>query len=169
MCIPKVPPTPHSWPNRLCQASTTSEEAFRGPKLTKEALMQAVVCIERPIEAHLGAYVCIYGHICAYMGHMCVHMRHMCVDVCLQPAIVKPLNPATCWPRTASPLSRICKYSFSVRPIRRKWGGGCTYKGGWGPMCVKIQVRTTKSPMPYIYIYIDIYIYIYICMYVCIP
>ena len=64
---PKLP-QPGSFP--LCRASTTSEEASQGAKLTKEALMQAVVCIGRPIGAHMGVYVCIYGHICAYMGHM---------------------------------------------------------------------------------------------------
>ena len=79
VCIHKVPSTPHSWPNRLCRASTTSEEASRGAKLTKEALMQAIVCIGRPIGAHMGAYVCIYGHICAYMGaYVCTHGAYVC-------------------------------------------------------------------------------------------
>ena len=85
VCIHKVPP--HTAPKpprpgsfRLCQASITSEEASPGAKLSKEALMRAVVCIGRPIGAHMGAFVCIYGHICAYLGHMCVCMGHMCVN-----------------------------------------------------------------------------------------
>ena len=69
-----APQLPRPGSFRLCRASTTSEEASRGAKLTKEALMQPVVCTGRPIGAHMGAYVCIYGHVCAYMGHMRAHI-----------------------------------------------------------------------------------------------
>ena len=92
--------------------------------------MQAVVCIERPKLAAMGAYVCIYGHICAYMGYMCVHMGHMCVHVCLQPATEKPLNQATCWPCTAFPLSQMCQNPF-FSAFRTSEIGGRGYSHGY--------------------------------------
>ena len=30
----------------------------------------------------MGAYACIYGHICAYLGHMCAHIGECLLESC---------------------------------------------------------------------------------------
>ena len=116
----------------------------------------------------MGAYVCIYGHICAYMGHMCVRMGHMCVD---------NVRSAACACSTENPesghlsashslptVSDLRNSFFSASGTSKIGGGGGTFMGGWGPMCVKIQIRATKSPMPYIHIFVCMYVCMYVCL-----
>ena len=105
----------------------------------------------------MGAYVCIYGHMCAYLGHMCVRMGHMCVDN-LRSA---PYACSTETPESAHllasqslPIAMNSRNSFFSAFGTSKIGGEGTFRGGWDPMCSKIQVRPPKLYMPYMYIYI---------------
>ena len=87
-------------------------------------------------------YVCIYGHICAYMGHMCAH-----VGECVPESCAVQLAACDCkYPESAHllashslPTVSDLRNSFFSAFGTSKIGGGGTFMGGWAPCASKFK------------------------------
>ena len=98
---------------------------------------------------HIWAYMCIHG---AYVCTMCVDNLHSAACACS----TENLESAHLLASHSLPTVSDLRNSFFSAFGTSKIGGGGTFMGGWVPMCVKIQIRATKSYMPYIYIHVGI-------------
>ena len=87
-----------------------------------------------------GAYVCTHGVMCA-------NKLHCATCGTENPDLANLLAPHSL--PTASDSQNSFFSAFGTSTTGRGGGGGL--KGGWGPMCVEIQVRPRKSCMPYVF------------------
>ena len=104
----------------------------------------------------MGAYVCIYGHICAYIGHVCAHIGECVLESCavqLAACDCKYPESAHLLASHSLPTAPHSQSSFFRAFGTSKIGGEGTFRGGRDPMCGKIQVQSPKWYMPYIYYY----------------
>ena len=91
----------------------------------------------------MGAYVCIYGHICAYMGHMCAH-----VGECVLESSVVQLAAYDCkYPESAHlsashslpTVSDLRNSFFSAFGTSKIGGGGVPSRGVGAPCASKFK------------------------------
>ena len=92
----------------------------------------------------MGAYVCIYGHICAYMGHMCARIGKCVLESCaVQLAACDYKYPESAHLSASHSLPTVSdlRNSFFSAFGTSKIGGRGYLHGGLGP-----HVRQNSNP-----------------------
>ena len=156
-------------PHRGFLARYARSTQLQAAKLIERSERRSLPSEQRDIEsnnvgcgAHLEAPRPTHGGICMHIwAYMCIHGAYVCTrrGMCAE----KYFAACDCkYPESAHLLashslptvSDLRNSFFSAFGTSKIGGGGGTFMGGWVPMCVKIQIRATKSYMPYIHIYI---------------